>query len=232
MIRSISTICLGILSIKAFLGGIEKEISHKELFTKYYIDRHWGKGPSVSGNASTWKNTEEIRKKIPKMLKKYQCKSMVDVACGDYYWMRQVSLPIDLYIGVDVVEQLVDQNQRKYGSNTHSFAAMDITKEVLPTVDCIFCRDCLVHFSNEDIYKALANFKKSGSKYLLTTSFVNRQENCHMITGEWQPLNLQAEPFNFPPPLEVIKEGCTEGRTTFPDKSLCLWELASIELPD
>ena len=43
--------------------------------------------------------------------------------------------------------------------------------------------------------------------------------------GDWRPLNLERAPFGFPPPREVLREGCTEQGGTFADKSLGLWSV-------
>ena len=76
---------------------------------------------------------------------------------------------------------------------------------------------------------ALKNFKKSKSTYLLTTSFIKHTANTDIVTGEWQPLNLQLAPFHFPMPIKVINEHCTEEGNKYQDKSLCLWKLEDIK---
>jgi hypothetical protein len=45
-----------------------------------------------------------------------------------------------------------------------------------------------VHFSTHDIWATLANFRRSGSRCLLTTTFVARDSNASIRTGSWQPL--------------------------------------------
>jgi len=82
--------------------------------------------------------------------------------------MKKVDLSGITYIGADIVNELVNKNYYKYDEE---FMTLDITKDKLPRVDVVFVRDCLVHFSNKDIYKALKNIYKSGAKYLLTTTF-------------------------------------------------------------
>jgi hypothetical protein len=39
---------------------------------------------------------------------------------------------------------------------------------------------------------------------------------------------MELAPFNFPPPIELINEGCTEGDNLFADKSIGLWRLQDI----
>lgn len=92
-------------------------------------------------------------------------------------------------------------------------------------------RDCLVHLSLENIYNSIKNIKASGSKYLMTTTFPEHPVNFDIQTGDWRPLNLQIKPFNFPKPLILINENCTELNGRFRDKSMALWEIDKIELP-
>jgi hypothetical protein len=46
----------------------------------------------------------------------------------------------------------------------------DLTRDPLPKVDLVLCRDCLVHLSFDDIYESLDNLRRSGSMLLLTTT--------------------------------------------------------------
>jgi hypothetical protein len=105
---------------------------------------------------------------------------------------------------------------------------LDVINDPLPTVDLIFCRDCLVHFSYEHIQEALTNIKNSGSQYLLTTSFIKRRLNFDIDTGDWRPINLQIDPFNLGKPLEVILEKCTEGNGKSYDKALLLYRISDL----
>src|SRR5206468_8081366 len=123
---------------------------------------------------------------------------------------------------------LVERNQRIFGDSERRFIHLDITRDYLPQVDLIFCRDCLVHFPLAEIANALTNFKRSKSKYLLTTTFTEPRANTEIATGQWRPLNLQLPPFNFPPPLRLINEKCTEVNGAYADKGLGLWRLEDI----
>lgn len=95
-------------------------------------------------------------------------------------------------------------------------------------MDLIFCRDCLVHLSLQDIWRSLHNVCASRSEYLLITTFTERVENHDIVTGRWRTLNLEAAPFVFPRPLRLIKEGCTEDDGVYADKALGLWRVADI----
>jgi hypothetical protein len=97
-------------------------------------------------------------------------------------------------------------------------------------VDLVLCRDCLVHLSFANIHHAIANLKRSGTCWLLTTTFPDASANRDIDDGDWRVLNLQYAPFLFPAPLAVINEGCTEAGGDYADKSLALWRVG--DLPD
>ena len=80
----------------------------------------------------------------------------------------------------------------------------------------------------EDALAALKNIKRSGSRYLLTTTFTERDSNMDIQTGQWRPLNMLKPPFSFPSPIMIINEKCTEGDGSWGDKSLGLWKISDI----
>jgi hypothetical protein len=60
-------------------------------------------------------------------------------------------------------------------------------------------RDCLFHFSYNDINKFLKNINKIKYKYLLTTTHIVKKNfiNRDIITGDFRIINLFSYPFNF-----------------------------------
>lgn len=64
----------------------------------------------------------------------------------------------------------------------------------------------------------------------MTTTFTGPRPNHDIATGGWRTLNLTLAPFNFPPPLRVVNEKCTEGGNAFSDKSLGVWALGDLPL--
>jgi hypothetical protein len=198
-----------------------------QVFTEIFRRREWGEAGSLSGPGSTLTQTEAVRRVLPQLLRELNCDSLLDVPCGDYFWMKLVNMDVE-YIGGDIVDELIEDNQRQYGSNKHKFIHLDLLQDKLPKVAFVLCRDCLVHFSNKDIFRALKNIKSSGSTYLLTTTFVGRERNEDIPTGAWRPVNLQLPPFNFPLPMKLIDEDCP--LDDYRDKQLGLWR--TDEIPD
>jgi hypothetical protein len=152
---------------------------------------------------------------------------MLDIPCGDFNWMKKVDFT-GQYIGADIVEPIIASNQDRYGSPHRNFEVLNIISDKLPKVDLILTRDCLVHLSNQQILKALANIKASGAKYLLATTYLwqSKEFNKNIKTGQWRRVNLHQEPFNLPYPQELIVEGNTWDDDR--DKSLGLWKLDNV----
>jgi len=199
---------------------------HRQLvFEEILRENRWGDADSQSGVGSNRLCSESVGAELPLLLEAFAFRSMLDIPCGDFFWMRLLTLELD-YVGGDIVPQLVERNQRLFGGERRHFVRMDIVCDRLPTVDLVLCRDCLVHLSHEDALRALSNVKRSGSSYLLTTTFVDRQSNRDIRTGDWRPLNLRLPPFGLAPPLRLIDE--KEPQEGFRDKNLGLWRVSDL----
>ena len=204
----------------------------EQVFRRAYRHNIWGDRESASGPGSGLARTAAFRDQIPKLLIELDAESLFDAGCGDFNWMKLVRLDLERYIGVDVVSELISENQRQYGNATRTFLNVDISREKLPQVDLIISRDCLVHFSYADVSAAIKNFKESGSRYLLTTTFTSVDRNTDIETGGWRQLNFRASPFNFPEPLSLIEENGKNSGGVNVIKYLGLWALKDIPLPD
>jgi hypothetical protein len=153
---------------------------------------------------------------------------MLDAPCGDFNWMKETVVTLEQYIGVDIIPQLIARNQSLYGNERTRFVLLDLTRDELPRVDVILCRDCFIHFSDRHITAALRNFKRSGSTYLLTNTYREWRQNENIRTGEFRYLNLRLPPFNFPPPVRQLDEKSPEEQAQFFGKMLGLWKLADL----
>ncbi len=215
--------------IKAIFHSKETSPNLESKFNTIYEKNLFKGKESISGPGSDLKQTQVIIDKLPELLKRYDIKSMIDAPCGDFFWMREVNLSQVKYIGIDIVSELVIKNNSEFKSENREFISMNIVGDSLPKADVIFSRDCLVHLSNEMVRKAILNFKRSGSTYLLTTTFSGRKSNADLRNIIWRPLNLCLPPFSFPQPIELLVEECTEGNGQYSDKCLGLWKLSDLQ---
>lgn len=201
---------------------------YEDEFTKIFATRYWGSKESVSGGGSDEDATRVIRDALPRIFAEKDTKSFLDAPCGDFHWMQSVDLRGIDYTGGDIVAPLIEQNRKTHQRAGIRFLHLDVIHDRLPAVDLVLCRDWLVHLPLADATKALRNIARSGSRWLLTTTFPSRTENQEIAAGKWRPLNLQAAPFHLPEPDELINEECADADGAYADKSLGLWNCEAI----
>lgn len=191
----------------------------------------WSGNESQSGAGSSLEQTATIRRALPPLCSRLGVGTLLDLPCGDFHWMSAVDLGSVSYIGADLLPELIEANSHRFARQGRTFRVLDLVTSQLPDADLLLCRDCLVHLSFADIASAVANIRASRTTYLLTTTFPGQQVNEDIATGDWRPINLQAAPFGWPPPEQLLTENCTEGGGLFADKSLGLWRVEAIPMP-
>lgn len=182
---------------------------------KFYKDNVRSKIESVSGYGSFLKNTKEVRGLIEQLIEEKNIFRIVDCPCGDWNWMQNVNLGNAQYMGLDIVQEIVDNNQEKFGSDNVIFYKFNILEQKPPPCDLLICRDLLFHFSLKNMKLAANNLKACHCKYLMSTTFpwveVNQELTEAELAANWgyRQINLSLPPVNmeeFGKPIKSIKE--------------------------
>lgn len=207
------------------------ELNAEERFTWIYKNNYWSNAESVSGPGSTLSQTESIRRELPRIVKSFHVKRLLDAPCGDFNWMQHALRDMDVtYTGGDIVRDLVDDLQRLHGAPGVSFRQLDLVEDPLPEADLLLCRDCLFHLSIRDIARALSNFLVSGIPYLLTTTHIpgDHPVNEDIPTGHFRHIDLFAAPFNLSrEPLARFEDWCEPEAP----REMCLWSTEQLRAP-
>ncbi|MFH8260085.1 class I SAM-dependent methyltransferase [Streptomyces roseolus] len=204
--------------------------SAETIFTEVFRTNHWGSRESVSGPGSELRQTEAVRGALASVLARYPIRTVTDAGCGDVNWIRHVDGfgRLDAYVGLDVVPDLVELNQTRYGSERMSFQQADLSRDAIPAADLVLTRDCMVHLTHHEVLAFLARIATSGSTYLLATTYADLAENRDTTDGHWRPLNLQAAPFHLPPPIEHFDTDFTDNGRHHPGNGLGLWRVEQL----
>lgn len=130
---------------------------------------------------------------------------------------------INKYIGIDIVEELIETNNEKYSTDVINFQKYNIIENNIDKFDLILCKDTLFHLSYNDVLLCLENFKNSKSRFLVSTSFYDFK-NKNIESGYWRPINLEIESFNLGIPLIYWNniENKTDG---WINKGIGVWKL-------
>lgn len=196
-------------------------LTTREIFSRIHRDNAWGNAESVSGVGSTLAYTESLRAELPALLRRLEVRTLLDLPCGDFNWLRHVELGIERYIGGDIVTALVERLRRESAGPGREFQVLDLISDRLPAADALFCRDCLVHLSNRDALAALVNIRRGEIQWLIATTFPQVSKNRDIATGQFRPVNLCLPPFNLPPPAESIRDA----GAGHPDRWLGVWRI-------
>ena len=165
----------------------------------------WKGVESASGRGSDTATTARVREMLPRIVHGLGVNTLLDAGCGDWNWMRQIDLGNVEYHGVDIVPGIIDANRQKYPH--HDWGVADITSDTLFKADLILCRSVLFHLSLDNVHKAVANLKSTGSPWLLTTTYPLHAKDWDEIKdGGFHPVNFERSPFNWPKPYLLIPE--------------------------
>ena len=219
-------------------------MEYKEIFTSIYDNNGFGSLESKSGPGSTLDETQKLREKIKSIVKDKNIKSVVDIPCGDFNWMKEIVFNFDSYIGGDIVEKAIEENNKRYSNSVIKFISFDIVNDEIPQGDLLIVRDIIGHFPIEDGIKIINNILNSKCKYLLSTTWAKKigndwfpcekndvhRENEGVDYGRFYPVNLMSEPFNLPNAEiyleeDVVVHNFENGNR----KTLALWDLDKIK---
>lgn len=161
------------------------------VFSNIYKTNAWTYG---SGEGSLEVHTKGYREFLQNFLATYKIKSVVDLGCGDWQIASLMNWEGIHYIGIDVVDNVIEKNKELYGKDQVEFHCFDVFTHELPTADLLIVKDVLQHWPNKDIlafFPRLFSFKYA----LITNCILGNYVNVDIPLGIFRPLNLNAPPF-------------------------------------
>jgi SAM-dependent methyltransferase len=208
-------------------AGVRRKHEHlsysdpKERFEQIYETGVWRHGDEAvpgSGQGSSLAATSEVRSQLPKILEELRSECLLDVGCGDFYWMQSIVLPCH-YIGLDIVPSVIENNIRENESSARTFLVGNSIDDVLPDADTVLCREVLFHLSLADGMSVMRNIISKPRKFVILTSDRATGFNSDIETGDFRLLNLEKGPFRLPSPFKVIPDSFVS-----PDRILGVWK--------
>ncbi len=196
-----------------FRKSLSKQEPHSRIFSEIYANRMWGGARAqqldfCSGLGSFPDNSSAYEDVVVQFINNNNVTSIVDVGCGDFQVsqriLEKIGRPIR-YIGVDVVPDLIERNNRLFASEFISFQVADAVVDPLPAADLLITREVLQHLSNDSIQVVLE--KVRSYPFALITNGVTKKpirKNIDIVAGASTRLSLgsglwiEGPPFNFP----------------------------------
>ena len=194
-----------------------KEKIRKNAFRHIYLSNHWQNyfkldlQKSRSGPGSNLNYTSDMSRELEKFFAEKNIKTILDIGCGDFIWMNLLLnkyYNYDKYLGLDIVDELIKNNNLKYSNDKISFKTFDLVKDEIPKgFDIILIRDVFIHLKNEQIVNFLNLLKNLDIKFFGVTSTPSLKKNNELKTiGRYRDINIEIEPFNLKDFLHKIDE--------------------------
>tara|TARA_Y100001970_G_scaffold280551_1_gene389723 strand:+ start:248 stop:952 length:705 start_codon:yes stop_codon:yes gene_type:complete len=195
---------------------LSNNFKRKIIFNLIFKSYHWRDyhkttiNESDSGLGSDLIITKQLIKDLDIFFKNNQITSILDIACGDFFWMNKlISNNKHLnYLGLEIVKSIVKNNNKIFSNQNVNFKCSDVINEGLPqNYDFILVRDFLIHIKNTDIINLVQKIKKSNCKYFAINNFPNIKKNDEIKGyGHHRYVNIEIPPFNLTNAYKVIDD--------------------------
>jgi SAM-dependent methyltransferase len=173
---------------------------NQRIFENIYKKCLWNHGDAnipSSGPGSSLKNTKEYSKVLTEFIYNNECKSVLDLGCGDLTWIPKTQFFNDnsiKYTGVDVVESLITRHLKNFSEK--NFLCKDITTyNDFDKVDIIIIRDVIFHLTNDEILSIFDNIKNKFN-FLFITNCRNNVNTDNFDKWRFSEKNILIGPFN------------------------------------
>jgi hypothetical protein len=173
---------------------------YKNTFNNIYKNQQWNNNDQsipLSGPGSSLVSTVDISKGLNTFIYEMNCKSVVDLGCGDLTWIKNTDFFKDLgigYTGVDIVEMVINKNAEEHKYNR--FICTDIINYTYTEhTSLIIIRDVIFHLKLVDILELFNNIKGSFD-YIALTSCNNTKNDDNLNQWHFSERNIKIHPFN------------------------------------
>jgi|TARA_B100001109_G_scaffold74607_1_gene61141 2-polyprenyl-3-methyl-5-hydroxy-6-metoxy-1,4-benzoquinol methylase len=195
---------------------VNYKLLNKIVFNSIYKSNHWNKSKkfdsnqSYSGPGSVANSiqTNNLILELQKFFKENDIKNILDAPCGDCAWIKKIFETDINYTGIDIVEDLINQNKLTFNSNLNiKFYCEDLTEyKNFNNYDFILLRDFFIHLPLKMINKILTNLKNSNCRFFAFNNYESANINKEISIGQHRKINILKDPFNLGLPYYKIQE--------------------------
>lgn len=170
------------------------------VFEDIYAENKWNGVNSLSGPGSEIIPTTRLRAFLPWLVKAMGIRTVLDVGCGDGWWMPD----LPGYVGLDPSSTAIERARKKHPERT--YVVGDIREiDLGGSFDLVFCRDAIQHLglnAGLDVLKAVRLYGEA----MLVSTYAGTA-NRNVADGHYYEPNLTARPFYLPEPMLLVPDG-------------------------
>ncbi len=182
----------------------------------------WGCAETLSGPGSTLEACQPILARLPEWIARFNIRSIVDLGCGDFHWMKEAAIPGAEYDGYDVVLEIICWNRLMHGDPHTRFHHADFLEQEILRADLALVKDVFIHLPTELVVLGLSRIRKSGCSFLAATTHSGARRGQEPSPANFAPIDLELPGFGLGVPLDRVEVPRRAGN---PKKYLAFWKL-------
>lgn len=167
-----------------------------DVFDRIYAENLWNGVESRSGPGSGDAATRKLSADLVRLVTELEVQSVLDVGCGDGYWMPD----LPGYIGFDWSRIAVRLARRNHPARAFTHRMPN------GSYDLVICRDVIQHLPLDGALELLSSLRGRSRRYLLASTYIGG-DNVDIAAGEAYSPDLTMPPFDMPPPDYLIFDG-------------------------
>ncbi len=166
---------LFLLRDKIKYGRMDRRQTFEYIYSKKKWDKSGGKAEFYSGPGSHEdKYVDPYCELIRRFISEHNITEVCDIGCGDFNVASKWLNDSVQYMGIDIVQKMIDHHNREYANDHISFQCMDIVEQPLPDAQLCLVRQVLQHLNNDEVMQVLKKIKKY--KYVIITESVTEKQ--------------------------------------------------------
>lgn len=175
----------------------------ESIFQQVYEENLWNGVESRSGPGSGPSATKRIADTIVRLVADRDIRSVIDVGCGDGFWMPD----LPGYIGIDPAKAAILLSRERHPDRTYIWGDIRSTSM---HADLIIIRDVLQHLDVDEAHGLLKGcFARA--KWVLASTYLDGENTGitpeELLRGKAYMNDLEKPPFSLPHPVMVIPDG-------------------------
>jgi len=181
------------------------------IFENIYENKKWGINFANMGSSGPGSHISQVKEYmliLQEFLDNNNVKSVIDIGCGDFQFMRHMNLKNVQYTGIDCVEKLIIFNKKHFEKENITFLHRELSEHEFDFAELYLIKDVLQHLSNDIICDFLDYIViQKLAKYIIITNCSNQDFDNQDVEsiGQTRPLNAKLFPLKKYNPV-VLKE--------------------------
>lgn len=168
----------------------------RAVFGRIYDRGGWSSLGSGPGSSAQY--NRPFLKSLSDLAKKADIRSIVDYGCGDWTMFSEYQFGNIDYLGIDIVDSVVETNRNRYSRPRVEFRSARPLAEETCSADLLLMKDVMLHLPNAQCIEFL-DYARLRFRFGIFVNDLRSHEaevNEEISLGGYRPVDITKPPFN------------------------------------